>query len=590
MSGSMLDAALAYASLGWHVFPLQPRGKIPMTEKGQNDSTTDPETIRRWWRQWPNANIGFHLEKSGLCALDVDPRNGGSTDDLPAWPDTLEAATGGGGQHILFRVAPDAHIPGKLRPGLDLKRRGYIVVEPSIHPSGGAYRFLDWDPADGPPEIAPAPDWLISKPINGHDRAPSTDDKFDVRRAVREILQSERYHDNLIRLAAHFMVAGMKVPDVVAVLRGFMEAVRVQDDRWRDRYDAIPKAVRSAAEKFIAEGPAADRLQEQSITEFISNVETPEYLWDGILQSGSFYAFTGQTGSGKTALALTLAVSIALGRSFAGRPTARGKVMYVAGENPNDVRIRLHAILEQWRIEPGELSGYLTFVDQSFTLLDRQADFLTLVEESAPSLVILDTDQALSGSEEENDNAERVAHAKRARLITRVSSRPCVVDLCHPNAAAGKGHLRPRGASGFLAEIDGNAGVWRDEGTGIVEFFRTGKYRGPDFDPIEFELEQVSCSTVTDAQGRPMTAVVAKPLGHAELVELDAQGLERRAKLVEDISQFPNASVRERAGRLQTGKSSVARALMDLVKSGIAAESIDGHELTAKGKKWLAAR
>jgi hypothetical protein len=43
------QAALAYASKGWAVFPCQMRGKKPLTQHGLKEATTDRERIREWW-------------------------------------------------------------------------------------------------------------------------------------------------------------------------------------------------------------------------------------------------------------------------------------------------------------------------------------------------------------------------------------------------------------------------------------------------------------------------------------------------------------------------------------------------------------
>jgi len=68
--------ALAYARQGQPVFPCEPGGKRPLgrfAPNGFKDATTDPDTIRRWWLETPDANIAV---PTGLpttaTVLDVD--------------------------------------------------------------------------------------------------------------------------------------------------------------------------------------------------------------------------------------------------------------------------------------------------------------------------------------------------------------------------------------------------------------------------------------------------------------------------------------------------------------------------------------
>ena len=78
------EAALTYASWGWHVLPVVPNGKVPATQHGVKDATTDPEQIARWWAQNPDFNIGIAAgERSGIVVFDVDPRNGGEVGEVP---------------------------------------------------------------------------------------------------------------------------------------------------------------------------------------------------------------------------------------------------------------------------------------------------------------------------------------------------------------------------------------------------------------------------------------------------------------------------------------------------------------------------
>lgn len=180
--GSMLDYALRYAALGWHVFPVwggkdgkcrcgatcKSPGKHPvepLARRGQDDATTDAAQIRLWWRQNPDAGIGVHLKPSGLCAIDIDPRNGGfETIDViesehGALVSDVYQFTQGGGEHRLFKLSGDGALPGKLGPGIDVKRNGYIVLAPTH----GIFGMYDWEASSDPLAGAipsPLPDWI----------------------------------------------------------------------------------------------------------------------------------------------------------------------------------------------------------------------------------------------------------------------------------------------------------------------------------------------------------------------------------------------------------------------------------------------
>lgn len=178
---AMLNHALAYAQRGWAVFPVHTPGqdgncsckrpncdrigKHPRISQGRNGASTDPETIQRWWRVWPEANIGIATgHESGLVVLDVDDGGEDSLTDR-SLPDTVEQITGSGGRHLLYQRPDDEHryrTRVKFLPGLDSRADGgYIVAPPSLHSSG---RHYEWEGSSDPFEgvaPSPAPQWLL---------------------------------------------------------------------------------------------------------------------------------------------------------------------------------------------------------------------------------------------------------------------------------------------------------------------------------------------------------------------------------------------------------------------------------------------
>ena len=164
-------AALAYASRGIPVFRLRPGTKEPFHgSRGFYDATTDPETIRRLWRQSPDANIGIPTGKaSGLLVLDVDRPAGLQIleDEHGELPATRTHSTGSGGMHYLYRFPSGSGIrnsAGKLAHGLDVRGEGgYIVAPPSR--TTRPYEVLDHLPA------VDTPAWLLEALTRPHSAA-----------------------------------------------------------------------------------------------------------------------------------------------------------------------------------------------------------------------------------------------------------------------------------------------------------------------------------------------------------------------------------------------------------------------------------
>ncbi len=159
--GAFAEFAIGYARAGWRVLPILSRGKAPLSRGGVKDATTNQGVIRRWWNSWPEANIALAIP-AGYLVLDLDSEE--AKDALCATklslPTTARARTGRG-WHLWFRARLGVQNRTNLMPdirGVDLKALGgYVVVPPSVHPSGSSYHW-QLDLLESP--IADAPEWI----------------------------------------------------------------------------------------------------------------------------------------------------------------------------------------------------------------------------------------------------------------------------------------------------------------------------------------------------------------------------------------------------------------------------------------------
>lgn len=203
--GPFLLAALDYARDQLPVFPVQPRGKAPLTAHGLTDATTDPTVVERYWSRWPDANIGLAIPL-GLVVVDIDDRH--AFDRLKAedreLPATARSQTGRG-FHLFYRTEAVSRNAVKVFPGVDLRGvGGYVVVPPSTHSTGTTYR---WQVPLSQATIADAPAWLVATlTARSGGRARSTE-KW--REAVSRGANEGERNDSIAALAGHLLRRGI---------------------------------------------------------------------------------------------------------------------------------------------------------------------------------------------------------------------------------------------------------------------------------------------------------------------------------------------------------------------------------------------
>ena len=92
--------------------------------------------------------------------------------------------------------------------------------------------------------------------------------------------------------------------------------------------------------------------------EFVKDFTPPDYLIDGLLQRHFIYSLTGPTGSGKTAIVLRLAMHVALGLPLDEKEIEKARVLFFAGENPDDVRMRYIKLCEELNKDPANVEVF----------------------------------------------------------------------------------------------------------------------------------------------------------------------------------------------------------------------------------------
>lgn len=164
--------ALACARRGWRVFPVAAGKKAPPLVKWKAEATTDEDTIRGWWEEWPDVNLAIACgEESDIMVLDIDGPEGYAwlaryEEQHGKLPHTLRSLTRSGLEHILFRYREGLGNAVKPVPGIDIRTQGGYVLTANSRVQDeetGEWGSYQWS-ADGHPsevELAEIPEALF---------------------------------------------------------------------------------------------------------------------------------------------------------------------------------------------------------------------------------------------------------------------------------------------------------------------------------------------------------------------------------------------------------------------------------------------
>lgn len=334
MANPLLLAALEYEAMGYSVIPLKVRDKIPLIPSWTEFQIerADRETIGVWWRRWPEANLGIVTGAiSGIVVIDCDSPQA-ATDIKPLLGDmaAVGVAATSKGFHLYYSHGPQNR-PNKvaIRPQIDFRGDGgYVVAPPSIHASGRKYEWSK--PINGPlRELPPEFIALMDAPApNGH--LP----RFDTAAALSGLPEGQR-DEGLFKLASK--MRGADVPYEMA-LELCEKAAANCNPPFRDARRKVDQAYKYSPGRKQSE-PTQEAFWPEPLTaqQLIDLPPDPtRWVWMECLPLRATSALIAKPYTGKSTFAASLALAVARGIDFLGRPTQQGAVLYVYLDGPQD--------------------------------------------------------------------------------------------------------------------------------------------------------------------------------------------------------------------------------------------------------------
>jgi hypothetical protein len=379
---NMLAAALGYAGAGIRVHPLNGRTKRPLTDNGFYDASAEREQIERWWTRWPDAAIGC----PEFDAVDVDIYK---SEAAATWAQikplipkgTPQTLTGGGGYQFLF--APGSLRDGKIGPGVDSRYAGrnYVILPPSLHPSGRRY---EWKvQLLGLKQLKPAPDFPhvsgsssefqhLREQMDAGEKIRDGRNKAAWWRAVAVLRSLTGTIDlaaveQLVQAWVNANCAGdlseVDVPKQVKGAAKFVSSERAKQPPPLDEPEAAPAVEKNPIFVGVTEAkPAVDEPETSdptaTFTEFVARkAETKEALVTSaegtLLPAGGLVIHVAKTGDGKTTMTVEFVQHAAAGIDYLGLSFPRPlRVLVIENEGPREAfRAKLGVRVEFWKDE-----------------------------------------------------------------------------------------------------------------------------------------------------------------------------------------------------------------------------------------------
>lgn len=359
----LINLVEGYVDSGWSVLPVKPDEKRPyMTNWLQYTKTKPPkDMVLNWFHTLSGAGVGVVTGRvSNMVVLDVESYCPTPIEKLlEMYPTQMYSRTGSGGYHLFYQYPTAmARVSNrvKLMEGVDLRADGgFIVLPPTLHPSGNRYQWVKRGPLGTFPKSLLD---LDSQPKTQQGEGWITDLLHGVSEGGR--------NDACARLAGYFFKKGLTYDIVEALLMEWNERndPPLTAREMRTTIKSIERNHAIGTSEFTSVEFEDDRTEEEELqqqqstfdvmrmTDYVKGYggEGVSWMVEDWLPDKSITFLISPPESYKTWILLDLAVSVSAGVPFLGRYQVndKGPTMIIQQEDSHTgLTDRLALIVEQ---------------------------------------------------------------------------------------------------------------------------------------------------------------------------------------------------------------------------------------------------
>ena len=316
-----------YVNIGWSILPVKPSEKRPYMNNWlqYNKTRATKATVDNWFNNLSGAGVGMVTGKiSNIVVLDVESYCPTPIEEiLKKYPTQLISRTGSGGYHLFYQYptnVPRVANRVGIFEGADLRADGgFIVLPPTVHPSGNKYEWVQ----RGTPMAFPLA-------LLDLESKPTVQNEGWITEALRGVSEGGR-NDTCARLAGYFFKKGMASEIVEALLIDWNERndPPLPVSEVRTTIKSIERSHAGVSDQFTkvefendhtTEEKQASTFDVMKMCDYVKGYggEGVSWLVEDWLPDKSITFLVSPPESYKTWILLDLAVSIATGNPFLG--------------------------------------------------------------------------------------------------------------------------------------------------------------------------------------------------------------------------------------------------------------------------------